>query len=76
MAADDQIKKLLKENILLSHKLERIERSRMFLESRWDRNSNLFQKLHNELEEKNIKLKNAELALRNANEKLERVLDN
>ena len=49
MAADDQIKKLLKENKILSHKLEQIERSRMLLEARWDRNSNLFQKLHNEI---------------------------
>jgi DNA-binding NtrC family response regulator/signal transduction histidine kinase len=53
MTPDDQIKKLQKENKLLSHKLERIERNRMLLEARWDRNSNLFQKLHDEIERAN-----------------------
>ena len=49
--------------------MQRIERSRLLLEARWDRNSNLFRKLHNDREI-------AEIALREANEKLEqRVAD-
>ncbi|MBN1290944.1 MAG: sigma 54-interacting transcriptional regulator [Candidatus Latescibacteria bacterium] len=69
MTDDDLVKKLQKENKILFHKLQRIERSRLLLEARWDRNSNLFRKLHNDRE-------SAEIALREANEKLEqRVAD-
>lgn len=56
MSIDDQIKKLEKENRILRHKLERIIRDRKLLEARWDRNSNLFQTLHEEIEKTNHEL--------------------
>ena len=60
------IEKLQKENRILKHKLERIDRSRRLLEARWDRNSNLFQTLHEEIEKTNLELEKAREAAEGA----------
>jgi signal transduction histidine kinase len=67
MSNDDIVKKLQKENRILKHKLERIDRSRKLLEARWDRNSNLFQALHEEIEKTNQELEKARKAAEAAN---------
>ena len=59
MLANDQFHKLQKENKILRHQLERVERSKVLLEARWDRNSNLFQTLHKEIETANLNLEKA-----------------
>lgn len=67
MSNDNIVKKLQKENRILEHKLERIDRSRKLLEARWDRNSNLFQTLHEEIEKTNQELEKARKAAEAAN---------
>ena len=67
MSNDDIVKKLQKENRILKHKLERIDRSRKLLEARWDRNSNLFLALHEEIEKTNQELEKARKAAEAAN---------
>ena len=59
MVNEDQYQKLQKENRVLQHNLERIDRSRKNAEARWDRNSNLFQTLHEEIEKANHDLQEA-----------------
>ncbi len=67
MSDDDIIKKLQKDNRILRHKLERINRDRKLLEARWDRNANLFQILHEEIERTNQELEKAREAAEEAN---------
>ncbi len=59
MSDPDEIRNLKKENRKLQHLLGRMERSRKLLEARWDRNANLFQILHEEIEKANEELKRA-----------------
>lgn len=47
---EKEVQRLEKENKVLKHKLKRINRNLELLEGRWDRNSNLFQTLHEEIE--------------------------
>ena len=68
MPANDQLHKLQKENKILRHQLERVERSRILLETRWDRNSNLFQTLDEEIEKVNHDLQEAREAAEAANQ--------
>ncbi len=57
MSDSDEIRNLKKEIRTLRHQLERMNRSRQLLEARWDRNANLFQILHEEIERANQELK-------------------
>ncbi len=59
MVNEDQFQRLQKENRVLQHTLKRIERNHKNLEARWDRNSNLFQTLHEEIEKANQNLQEA-----------------
>lgn len=68
MVNEEQFLKLQKENRILRHDLERIDRNRGLLEARWDRNSNLFQTLHEEIEKANHDLKEAREAAVAANQ--------
>ena len=68
MVNEDQYQKLQKENRVLQHNLERIDRSRKNAEARWDRNSNLFQTLHEEIEKANHDLLEAREAAEAANQ--------
>ena len=68
MSNDDQVQKLQKENQVLRHNLERIDRNRKLLEARWDRNSNLFQTLHEEIDKANHDLQEAREAAEAANQ--------
>ena len=68
MPTEDQNQKLQKENKILKRKLERIERSRKLLEASWDRNSNMFQTLHEEIEIANHELEKAREAAEAANQ--------
>ena len=67
MSDDDIVEKLQKDNRILRHELERINRDRKLLEARWDRNSNLFQILHEEIERTNHELEKAREAAEKAN---------
>ncbi len=68
MSNDDQVQKLEKDNHILEHKLGRMERNLKNLEARWDRNSNLFQTLHKEIEKANHDLQEAREAAEAANQ--------
>ena len=68
MENEDLVLKLQKENKALKHKLERVNESRRLLELRWDRNSNLFQTLNNEIERANKELQEAREAAEAANQ--------
>ena len=59
MPTDSRFEQIEKENKLLRHRILRLERSRELLEARWDRSSNLFQTLHNEIENANHRLQKA-----------------
>ena len=68
MGNDDLVLKLQKENKVLKHKLDRVNESRRRLELRWDRNSNLFQILNEEIEKANLELEKAREAAETANQ--------
>ncbi len=68
MSSDDSVQKLLKENQVLRHKLDRLDKSRKRLEARWDMNSILFQTLHEEIEKANHDLLEAREAAEAANQ--------
>jgi len=68
MKNDEVALKLQKENKALKHQLERVNESRRLLELRWDRNSNLFQTLNNEIERANKELQEARAAAEAANQ--------
>ena len=68
MVSEEHFLKLQKENQILRHKLERIDRNRKLLEARWDRNSNLFQTLHEEIDKANHDLQEAREAAEAANQ--------
>ena len=59
MPDEDLVAKLRRNNRILRHQLERVNRFRTLLEARWDRNSNLFQTLHMEIEKSNRELEDA-----------------
>jgi len=68
MPDNDIIQKLKKENRILTHQLERMGRDLRLLEARWDRNSNLFRTLHEEIEKTNLELEKAREAAEAANQ--------
>ena len=68
MSNDDSAEKLQKENQVLRHKLDRVDKSRKRLEARWDMNSILFQTLHEEIEKANNDLLEAREAAEAANQ--------
>ena len=59
MSEESESHQILKENKVLRHKIKRLERSRELLEARWDRNSSLFQTLHEEIAQANQELNKA-----------------
>jgi len=68
MTENDIIKKLEKDNRILTHRLGRMENDLKMLEARWDRNSNLFRTLHEEIEKANFELEKAREAAEAANQ--------
>jgi two-component system NtrC family sensor kinase len=75
MGNDDLVLELQKENKALRHKLERVNESRRLLELRWDRNSNLFQTLNNEIEKVNKELQEVNEEIKTQRDELARALD-
>ena len=59
MSGQINFHQIQKENKILRHKIERLERSRELLEARWDRTSSLFQTLHEEIAQTNQELNKA-----------------